>query len=232
MRNWKEIQEYYDLGHSRIECLKKFNCSNSTWTYGLKKGKLIQRIKKLPITGAWDIRDKRYGKLLVLDLENNEKGNVTWKCRCDCGNICIKSSHNIQFNSKSCGCIKYETGIKCSRWKGCEEISVSLFNRYRHGALRRNIEFSLNIEYLWNLFMQQNKKCALSGVELILIKTTKQKRTASLDRLDSQKGYIEGNVQWVHKTLNKLKSDIDNQKFIDFSKRIYYTMKNKGKYYE
>lgn len=40
----------------------------------------------------------------------------------------------------------------------------------------------------------------------------KEEITASIDRIDNSKGYVEGNVQWVHKEINKMKftkSDID-----------------------
>jgi hypothetical protein len=32
-------------------------------------------------------------------------------------------------------------------------------------------------------------------------------QTASLDRIDSTKGYLVGNVQWVHKDINNIKQD-------------------------
>ena len=33
------------------------------------------------------------------------------------------------------------------------------------------------------------------------------KGTASLDRIDSTKGYVRGNIQWVHKDINWFKRD-------------------------
>ena len=44
--------------------------------------------------------------------------------------------------------------------------------------------------------------------------------TASLDRIDSSKGYVIGNVQWVHKDINIMKNKFDNQYFIDMCKKI------------
>lgn len=44
--------------------------------------------------------------------------------------------------------------------------------------------------------------------------------TASLDRIDSSKGYIEGNVQWVHKRINKMKLDDSDTEFIEWCRLI------------
>jgi hypothetical protein len=49
---------------------------------------------------------------------------------------------------------------------------------------------------------------------IILNNSNKKERTASLDRIDSSFGYIEGNVQWVHKDINIIKLDYDQDYFI------------------
>jgi hypothetical protein len=77
----------------------------------------------------------------------------------------------------------------------------------------------LTIEFLWELFEKQQGKCALSGVELVLEPSQmgarkRQNHTASLDRIESNGGYTKDNVQWVHKTLNAMKSDLPQADFI------------------
>ena len=68
------------------------------------------------------------------------------------------------------------------------------------------------------LFLKQNRKCALTGQSIFFAKTTREhdskQTTASLDRIDSNNGYIEGNVQWVHKKLNMMKQAMPDQEFI------------------
>ena len=46
------------------------------------------------------------------------------------------------------------------------------------------------------------------------------KNTASLDRIDSSKGYVEGNVQWVHKMINMSKQQYSQEEFIDMCKAV------------
>lgn len=74
-------------------------------------------------------------------------------------------------------------------------------------------------EYLDELLVGQNFKCAMSGVSIFTGKSSKycnvRAVTASVDRIDSMLGYTEGNIQWVHKDINRLKSDFDTGKFID-----------------
>jgi hypothetical protein len=44
--------------------------------------------------------------------------------------------------------------------------------------------------------------------------------TASVDRIDSSKDYVEGNVQWLHKDINRMKWDLDTDKFIELCKLV------------
>jgi len=60
--------------------------------------------------------------------------------------------------------------------------------------------FGVTIEEAWQVFLAQDKKCAISGVELKFAKNYMKdptSQTASLDRKDSAKDYTPENVQWV-----------------------------------
>lgn len=87
------------------------------------------------------------------------------------------------------------------------------------GAIDRNIEFDLEIEFLEKLFFDQGERCALSGLPLRMHPKSGL-CTASLDRRDSQKGYVPGNVQWVHKHINIIKLDFDENYFIGLCEEI------------
>jgi hypothetical protein len=120
-------------------------------------------------------------------------------------NIAIRPS---EFNEKA------RTNSRQIRWKGYGEIS----GKYLYMLKYRNREYNVSGEYLWKLFLEQDRKCALSGIHLIFAKFATPKgmleQTASLDRIDSSKGYIVGNVQWIHKSLNGMKSDMSDDEFI------------------
>jgi hypothetical protein len=80
--------------------------------------------------------------------------------------------------------------------------------------LTRGIPFLVNIEFGWELFVQQSRRCRLSGLP-IGFGTRIGETTASLDRIDSSKPYEPGNVQWLHKRLNVMKREIPQQEFIE-----------------
>lgn len=112
---------------------------------------------------------------------------------------------------------------KAVHWKGYKDITGTYWGGLIKSAKDRNIEFNIDIAYVWNLFISQNEKCALSGIDIKFNQHSqhfKTSQTASLDRIDSSKGYVEGNVQWVHKTVNKMKMDIKEKEFINFCELI------------
>lgn len=128
---------------------------------------------------------------------------------------------NCQWSLKANPIISYKerSGEKHNKWNGYGEISGRFWNclECRSIKSRRNkiVELNIKIEYAWDLFIKQNRKCIFSGIELVFGKNNKD-TTASLDRIDSSKGYIEGNVQWVHKIVNKMKNVLPDEEFIEW----------------
>jgi transposase len=105
-------------------------------------------------------------------------------------------------------------------WKGYGEISGRYFTQLKTNAAEKGYEFNITIEYIWDLYIRQEGKCALSGIQLQFVPIGKcssncSDQTASLDRIDSQLGYIEGNLQWVHKHINWMKQHFSNERFIE-----------------
>lgn len=165
----------------------------------------------------------KFGLLMLIDrfIKN---GIAYWNCKCDCGNnqVIIGQHQIVSGETKSCGCICRRKKSLCRNWKGYGEISGYLFCRYKAGAESRALDFEVNIEYLWNLFLEQEERCAISGISLIFPSSgTTSDGTASLDRIDSSKGYIEGNCRWVHKWLNIMKRDLGDKEFYTIIKQIY-----------
>ncbi len=52
-----------------------------------------------------------------------------------------------------------------------------------------------------------------------IIGQTANRRTL-YDRIDSCVGYVPGNVQWVHRTVNFIKRDLPDDEFIEWCKQI------------
>ena len=58
-----------------------------------------------------------------------------------------------------------------------------------------NREINIDIQYTWNLFVKQDGKCALTGVDIRIgdSRYGVEYHNASLDRKDNSKGHIKGN---------------------------------------
>jgi len=162
-----------------------------------------------------DFVGRRFDKLIVIRRKENSSRGSRWECKCDCGNVVIYTAHHLlQKDCKSCG---------CKRRTKYEEIPGSYFRNLRFGAKSRNLEYNLTPEFLWNLYLKQNRKCALSGVDITFDKNLNPKiHTASLDRINSSLGYVEENVQWVHKIVNQIKWDLSEDEFIKWISLIYH----------
>jgi len=84
----------------------------------------------------------------------------------------------------------------------------------------KGMSFGIDFEYAKKLFEDQNEKCAISGIPIDFALGRRDhssgETTASLDRIDSSKGYIKGNVQWVHKSINVMKNELKEDIFFEF----------------
>lgn len=105
-----------------------------------------------------------------------------------------------------------------ARKKTSEKICITLFKKYKSNALKRNLDFKLTIDDLWDLFQKQKGKCLLTGVDIKILNSSINKnhhlQTASLDRINNDLGYVLSNVRWVHKIINSLKSDLSDEDLI------------------
>ena len=223
------LENYIKEGKTLSEIADLINTSVSSIRRRLVKFGIILDERK---NGKkWiDLTGKKLGNLTVLfklDTNHNYKGRCAiWSCRCDCGNITNVSSENLQQNrvghTKSCGCSKNITGNHHPSWKGCGDISGIYWCSIKSNAKRRNLLFEIDIQFIWELFLEQNKKCALTGFDLNI--SEKPERTASLDRIDSKKGYTKDNVQWVHKDVNWMKQEYPQDRFIEICKAVSITI--------
>lgn len=117
---------------------------------------------------------------------------------------------------KTCG-FKKANENKTHYYNG---ISVTWFNKFKLSAEARGIEFKITIEYISELYEKQERKCGLTGVDLVFNKKQARVSNASLDRIDSKKGYVEGNIMIVHKDINMMKQNYELDYFIDMCKKV------------
>jgi hypothetical protein len=134
----------------------------------------------------------------------------------------------------------------------CHDCYYRLRNDYRHDVLgvkkRLNVEPSLrwisrittqrrsrrgydsdliSYEYMYKLWKLQNGKCHYSGLDMNQpIKGKKRTMySASIDRLDNTKGYIQGNVVWCCWFYNQAKCNLEINEFIMLCSLVEHHLK-------
>ena len=163
---------------------------------------------------------------------------ITFVCDC-CGKEAQKplSEYNRNkklgrknFCSRSCA-IRYANKNKLHTFTDkCREHLLSICNNHKdeytkfrytlHNILKRSKDVDVDLEYLKQLWESQNGTCPYTGIKLKLPTYRDYKfyfNCASLDRIDSFKGYIKGNVQFISLPINLMKStksDIEVKQFL------------------
>jgi hypothetical protein len=170
---------------------------------------------------------RRFGTRIVIRQGENARGNVTVVLLCDCGSeTTVILRELVRGRSQTC-CLcqqRNQTGAGHPHWKGGRYISMTLYNNWFICASRRNIEWLIDLDYLENLLDQQNFLCAFTGSNLTLgyghNNGLIKRGNASLDRIDSNIGYIPGNVQFVLKSVNIAKQSSSDEDFIEMCRKV------------
>lgn len=179
----------------------------------------------MPVYNFIDIIGQTFGKWRVLRRDLGRKNhpndqNVYWWCRCECG--IEKSVNGMTMKSgRSTQCRRcWERGHK-------HNLNARVWGRILRNAKLRKIPVDLGEvkeakDFLYKLLHTKQKNCcALSGLPIHIANTIKGdmnqgETTASLDRIDSNRGYTRDNVQWVHKDVNKMKANLTQYRFVRF----------------
>jgi predicted SprT family Zn-dependent metalloprotease len=144
----------------------------------------------------------------ILNIYKNVKGK--WCSTCSgCG---TEQAYTRKDHAKSSSigdwlCKKCSSSIRNGNSE-LSDIERSVI-RFRKSAADRGIDWEIDVQYLEKLY---TGFCALTGWG---ITTENGRGTASIDRIDSSLGYVEGNVQWVHTMVNMAKNKYNQDKFIE-----------------
>lgn len=111
--------------------------------------------------------------------------------------------------------------VECRKKWGLKVRLISMFEGFIHSANARKVDCVITSKYLESLWESQNGRCPYTGWELKLSGDfPKDPRKASLDRIDSSKGYIEGNVQFVAMHYNLAKNSWTDEQTIEFCQAV------------
>jgi hypothetical protein len=107
-------------------------------------------------------------------------------------------------------------------------LALSTSNQRKTNFIKKE-DIPKLVSYCIDLYDKQNGKCALSGQFLEIpssdLKKADWRRSncISIDRIDSSKGYEEGNMQIVHKDINYMKQEFGQDYYIKMCKAVAKT---------
>lgn len=158
----------------------------------------------------------------ILGIVKTKSGRSQYKTKCTiCGLIAHVRVSRYDENANCKHCLLIERN-RAGLGRGAigRYVTKTFFNYFRFGAKRRGVLFEVDVDYLNEIWTGY---CAISGMEILAPTTTdgdgnfrRKSATASLDRIDSNHGYIKGNVQWVHKSINIMKNGFSQEEFVYF----------------
>lgn len=206
-------------GHTFV--LAKCKCGKEEW-------KCLSDLKRGRIHSCRSCGARRRSKLIkigdtfkcwkVIEGPVFKNHSAFYKAECKCGNTRWFSSTELMnpkkaFMCHTCAGAKRKLEILIKNGM-IGELTQTKFSRMKRIAKVRKIDFNVTKEELWNKFIDQNRRCAITGDYINDI------NKASLDRIDSSKSYTIDNIQWVTKQANLSKHVMSMNELIEFCKKV------------
>lgn len=101
-----------------------------------------------------------------------------------------------------------------SHQKNARNFLVQLLVQSKRSATKKTMEIDIDIDFLINLWDKQDGLCAMTGIKMVHARNNL--RSISIDRIDSSKGYIRGNIQLVCKSANLGKGAHQNDEYLEY----------------
>lgn len=121
------------------------------------------------------------------------------------------NAHVRMWDGYSSSCRSCQSAWHKKKYSSSQHNLDFVIKNAKRCALQRGLEFTVTEEYLKDLFDKQGGMCSYSGVKLSFEK--KDPARATIDRVDSNKGYVVNNVVWCSYRVNIMKGADDVDEF-------------------
>ena len=164
-----------------------------------------------------DLTGQKFFRLEAIKFHKMDKnGQAVWECKCDCGNSSYVRSNSLRRGAtKSCGCWRREK-IPPNKLPPGEAAKHRLYSDYKRQGKYVNRAFELS----YNDFIELTQgECVYCGRPPSNIMDVKNKNYNGvyiyngIDRVDSTKGYVEGNCVSCCEVCNRAKKDMTLKDF-------------------
>ena len=210
----KDINLGYVSGNLMAVCEKCKYLKSRCSTEDAFQRKMIRKYGTTPEkqTQLKSLIGKKFNLLTVESVGDKVRGSFYLNCKCECGKNKVARERDIlEGNTKSCGCLN-NNPTKCNFYKtkrkstlnNCDRMYRSLKSRSRARSLENRLTYE---EYK-------------AFYDLDCFYCNKTNDTHGLDRLDSSKGYIIGNIVSCCKICNTMKNVLSYEDFVSHIRAI------------
>ncbi len=159
---------------------------------------------------------------VISETQKSQTGARNFLCECVCGKQSVVSFGSLMSNKAT----------KCRKCAGTEykddpnKLPKQLYMAYVNGADRRNIESDISFE---DFYLITQKNCFYCGLPPsgIVKDSRKEFLYSGIDRIDSSKGYVKGNILPCCKPCNFMKNKTSQEEFIRQVHKVSDHMRNK-----
>ena len=229
------IVDEYVNGKTIEEIRKEFKIGENTVSLYLHlKGVQIRPSKRRESIRNQPPVGKKYGLWTVISdkvksgrevINGSDCRTLFWLVRCECGHTAWKNpSHLKDGTSTRCKKCGNKNFISNNGEVIIESVLLSKFRNTCNSIKNRKkvskLDFNITPEYLNDLY-KEDHHCALSGIDLTIdLNKTVNQQNLSIDRINSDIGYVKGNIQLVDKRINLMKGSLSNEEFIELCCKV------------
>ena len=91
-----------------------------------------------------------------------------------------------------------------------------MYHRLQDRATRTNLSFNITKDYLFDL-IPEDMVCPVLEIKMTFGDASGRNSSPSVDRIDSNKGYVVGNLQIMSKLANTMKSNATPEQLLKFA---------------
>lgn len=159
----------------------------------------------------------------LLPLSNFSKSNTSASGYRSWCKECINSNRDSEANKLRCREYYSNRGREATIQYKSNNIQKYLYQSAKARAKQRGEEFSIE---LGDIIVPE--VCPILGIPLKYNRGVKQDNSYSLDRIDSSKGYIKGNIWVISLRANRIKNDSTVEELRLIANKVEQKLKEHG----
>lgn len=195
-------------GHGTMRWKCSCTCGGAAiaYSYDLRVGKTqscgcFQR-ERTSLASSADLVGQVFGRLTVISRDGSDRrGQARWICQCECGKICSAVTNLLtKNNTRSCHCLRAEKAREVGKNtrlfesgdpEGVRALLYSIHAKGEVGTLKEPMPYEKWLHF-------EGQECHYCGMAAIPRRRNKNEPFCvwrhGLDRVDNNRGYVDGNV--------------------------------------